>query len=127
MSAAEWTIVISLIALTITMVSHIFVIARWSGRVDARLEEILKQPTNWATDLTTTTASLHNEMTAMSVAFQAKLDVWTDEVKRLRDARHTADGKIQIHEGRLQAYDRGFARLDAFLDSQGRDPIERRK
>lgn len=109
-------IVVSLIALTVTMISHIFVIARWSGRVDARLEDIINQPSKWSSDLTAMGAAIRSELTTQVGGLRAELAIWSDEVKKLREARHNADGKIQIHEGKFQAYDRIIGRLDNYID-----------
>ncbi len=114
--SSDLVISIALVSLTIVIIGHIFVIARWSGRVDARLEDILRQPGAWSSDLTAMGMAIRAELTTQIGALRAELSIWSDEVKRLRDARHSADGQIQILNGKVQAYDRIMGRLDSFID-----------
>jgi hypothetical protein len=116
----EPMIVLALISLTVVIIGHIFIIARWSGKVDAQLEEILKQPTNWVADLNAMGSSLRNDLSSQTGGLRAELAMWAAEVQRLRDARHNADGKIQIHEGKFQSYDRILDRLDIFVSPNER-------
>lgn len=120
-------IVVALVSLTVVIISHIFVIARWSGHVDAKLEDIIAQPNKWSSDLTAMGVSIRSELSNSVGGLRAELVIWTEEVKYLRVARHAADGKIQIHEGKFQAYDRIMGRLDMYVDERGHEPPDRRR
>lgn len=74
-------VIVACLGLTIVIAVHIVVIARWSGRIDGYI---------------TSNAERMNTM-----------DV---EIRRLRDARHEADGKIQRQEGMLREMQRLFDR-----------------
>lgn len=109
-------IIISLITLILVVIGHIFVMARWSGRVDANLEAILRQPAAWNQDLSNTATALRTEISTQVASFRGELAIYVEETKKLREARHIADGIIQRHEGKFQNYDRAIARLETFMD-----------
>ena len=67
------TLVVALIGLIVVITVHIVVIARWSGKIDGYIQ-----------------------------ATAERLSSVDAEIRRLRDARHEADGKIARHEGLLR-------------------------
>ena len=83
--------------------------ARWSGKVDANLTQIMTQPKQWASDLTVAMTALRSELTSTKAELQAQGVVQAGEITTLRNARHEADGKIAMHEGALKEIGR---RLD---------------
>ena len=107
---------VAVISLTVTVLAHIFVIARWSGKVDGNLEAILRQPNMWSADLTATASSIRSEMSVAFSSLKAEMSIWVDEVKKLREARHEADGGIQQHEGRLREIEKQGTRIELRFD-----------
>ena len=77
------SVVVALIGLIIVILAHTVVIARWSGRIDGYLS-------------------------AASENFK-RIDC---EIGKLRDARHVADGKIQLHDGQVRSLEARLRRLD---------------
>lgn len=114
-------IIIALIGLILVVGTHIFVIARWSGKVDASLQQILSQPGRWQTDLTTAAQALRTEHSMTVGALRGELHATVEEVKALRKARHETDGKLQLHDGKFTAYDRALERLERFMDEHERE------
>ena len=104
-----WMIAIPLIGLIVVVVTHLFIMARWSGKVDANLTQIMAQPAQWTTDLNAATAALRLEMTGVKLELNARIDSANAEIKILREARHDSDGKIAQHDGALREIGR---RLD---------------
>lgn len=104
-----WVVGIPLIGLGIALVTHIFMMARWSGKVDANLTQIMAQPAQWQNDLNGVAVNLRGEVTAAKAESFMRYSLLEDEVKALRSARHDADGKIQQHEGAIREIGR---RLD---------------
>ena len=78
---ANNALAVSIIGLIVVIVTHIVVIARWSGQVDGYIR------------------ANNERLSAMDI-----------EIKRLRDARHEADGRIQLHDGALREVQRVLAR-----------------
>lgn len=89
----------------VALMTHIFIMARWSGKVDANLTQIMGQPAQWTSDLNAVAVTLRLEI--------AKQDA---EIVALRTARHSADGDIQRHEGALREIGR---RLDVYATQIG--------
>lgn len=110
-------IIISLVTLIVVVIGHIFVMARWSGKVDARLEEILRQPGMWTTDLTNAANALRAEQAAAVSSLRGELSIYAKETEALRTARHQADGILQRHEGQLTAISRTIDRCEKWIDA----------
>jgi hypothetical protein len=102
----------TLVGLIFVVSTHIFIIARWSGKVDGKLDEIAKQPG----DLSGAANAIRMDFTAQVTGLRTELAIYTKEVEGLRIARHTADGNLQLLTGRINAYDRIMTRLDTFID-----------
>lgn len=106
-----WIVGIPLCALAMALVTHIFIMARWSGKVDANLTQIMTQPAQWTTDLNSVAASLRLELVASKTEFKAITDSQNAEIKMLREGRHDSDGKIAQHDGMLREIGR---RMDIY-------------
>lgn len=96
-------IAISLISLSLIIAVHIVVISRWSGRVDASLEAILRQPSQWQRDMTTTASAIRAEIAGGIAGLKAEQNILAEEVKKLRESRHVIDGSVQRHEGAIRS------------------------
>lgn len=105
-------IIVALVGLILVVVTHIFIIARWSGRVDGSLDAILRQPNMWTNDLTAAAASIRAEMAAAVAGLKAESAIMSEEIKQLRNARHAADGTIMRHEGTLKSLEQTADRLN---------------
>lgn len=114
-------VIITLIGLVIAVATHIFVIARWSGRVDASLEAILRQPQAWTDALNAAANSVRSEIAAKEASIRAELAIWVGETKALRDARHMADGMLMRHDGQIGEITRALARLEERVEENGRN------
>ena len=82
--------VISLIGLIVIITVQVVFFARWTGRIDGYV-----------------TAS-DQRFQAYIIAADKRFENDEDEIRRLRDARHTADGIIQRHEGMLKELNRRY-------------------
>lgn len=118
-------IVIALVGLAMAVVANIFVMARWSGRVDEKLEVILSQPSRWNSDLNAAAASIRAELKGEMGGVRAELDRMTEDVVTLRKARHEADGTIQRHEGSLSVQGRVLERILAACRLEHQDGLTR--
>ena len=73
-------VTVALFGLIIVIGVHIAVIARWSGKIDGFI-----------------------------IATMARISTVENEVTRLRDARHVADGILQRHDGAIEELKRRSA------------------
>lgn len=89
-STAIVGIVATLAGLTLAILTHIVIMARWSGQVDERLVQLLQQPARWTADLTATASAIRSDMSRMDA-----------EVQSLRDWRHETEGKVERHDGAI--------------------------
>ena len=112
----EWIIAVPLIALIIVMAGHIVGMARWSGKVDSRLDLILEQPAKWTTDLSATAAALRLEFAAAVAALKIQMEANTAEVKTLREERHKADGTVARLEGAQNEINKTVQRIEERYD-----------
>lgn len=108
-----WFIAVPLVGLIVALATHIFIMARWSGKVDANLAQIMAQPGQWTTDLNAVAAAFRADVLAAKAEIKIRQDFLEAEIKLLRESRHDADGKIQLHEGLLREIAR---RLDIYKE-----------
>src|SRR5665213_317281 len=111
-----WVIAIPLISLVAVVVLHIFAMARWSGKVDANLTQIMGQPAQWTTDLNAVAAAFRIELASIVAANHIATDGFSSEIRVLRDARHASDGMVARHDGQLREIEKTHTRLEDRLE-----------
>lgn len=107
-----WAVSIPLIGLIVAMTMHIVIMARWSGKVDANLAQIMTQPAQAQAALQAMGEVWRNELIALRAEIKVKLDFLESEVKSLRDVRHELGNKVAVHEGQLTEMRHRFDRFD---------------
>ncbi len=123
----QWAIVIPLVSLIVLMAGHIVGMARWSGKVDTVLAQILTQPAQWSNELTSTAVALRLEIASQVAAIRVQIEAIQAEIKVLREARHETDGTVMRHEGSLREMEKLLTKLESKVDhliDKGSGPVD---
>ncbi len=96
-----WAIAVPLVALILVVITHIFIMARWSGKVDANLTQIMAQPAQSRQEMATMAGQVQNDLAAMRSEANVRLSALEVEIKSLRVERHDVGNKVAVHEGQL--------------------------